>query len=337
MELRSNNQNRKRSAFTLVELLVVIAIIGILIAMLLPAVQAAREAARRMQCQNKLKQLGIGLQLHHDSHGFYPSGGWGWFWIGDPDCGTGRGQPGGWIFSVLPYIEQGQLYRMGEGKGIADKRNALKAMSETPVDSFVCPSRRSTKAYPCNAWSYPMTPYNATYPIDTGGKTDYAANVGNTDRVQYERGPYNLNQGNDSNYWAGRDAANPIPDYTGIIFLRSEISIDDITDGTSQTIMIGEKCLNPDEYTTGEDPGDNWSLFHGFDSDSHRGTPDGVVPIRDTSGITGDLGQWGSAHPSGCNFMFCDGSVRSIFYDIDTYVLALYCNRHDGQVIESQH
>ena len=337
MELRSKNKNRKRLAFTLVELLVVIAIIGILIAMLLPAVQAAREAARRLQCQNKLKQLGVGLQLHHDSHNFFPSGGWGWFWVGDPDCGTGKNQPGGWIFSVLPYIEQGQLYSMGAGKGVVEKRDALKAMSETPVDAFVCPSRRSPDAYPCNEWKnvsggYPMVPRNATYPIETGGKTDYAANVGNTNVVQLTRGPYNLTEGNGTTFWANLN----IPDYTGIIFLRSEIGFDDITDGTSQTIMVGEKYLDPEHYTDGKDPGDNWSLFHGFDSDSHRGTPDGVVPIPDKSETTGLLGQWGSAHSSGCNFMFCDGSVRTLPYDMDSHVLALYCNRHDGQVIESQ-
>ncbi len=93
--VRSTDRGNRRG-FTLVELLVVIAIIGILIALLLPAVQAAREAARRSQCINQLKQFGLGALNHHDTHGTFPTGGWGYFWVGDADRGFDRGQPGGW-------------------------------------------------------------------------------------------------------------------------------------------------------------------------------------------------------------------------------------------------
>jgi prepilin-type N-terminal cleavage/methylation domain-containing protein len=92
--------------FTLVELLVVIAIIGVLVALLLPAVQAAREAARRSSCANNLRNLGLACHHHHDAHSFFPTNDWGTGWTGDPDQGFGKNQPGSWLFSVLPFIEQ---------------------------------------------------------------------------------------------------------------------------------------------------------------------------------------------------------------------------------------
>ncbi len=107
---------RIRMGFTLVELLVVIAIIGILIALLLPAVQAAREAARRIECGNHLKQIGLGALNHHETHRHMPTGGWGWRWTGDPDKGFGKDQPGGWAFAILPFIEEQNLHDLGRGQ-----------------------------------------------------------------------------------------------------------------------------------------------------------------------------------------------------------------------------
>src|SRR5450830_1653987 len=98
---QSSIRNQKSAAFTLVELLVVITIIGILIALLLPAVQAAREAARQTQCRNNLKQLSLGCLNHEQILGFFPSGGWGATWVGDP-ARIGNRQPGSWAYAILP-------------------------------------------------------------------------------------------------------------------------------------------------------------------------------------------------------------------------------------------
>jgi prepilin-type N-terminal cleavage/methylation domain-containing protein len=140
----------RRTAFTLVELLVVIAIIGILVALLLPAVQAAREAARRAECQNHLKQIATACLLHESTHKFLPSGGWRCEYTADPNMGYGANQPGSWYYNILPYIEEQQLHDLGKGKALtsAEFKAASITLHTTPVPTFNCPSRRAAILYP---------------------------------------------------------------------------------------------------------------------------------------------------------------------------------------------
>src|SRR5262249_32445704 len=175
---RGMRGRRAKRAFTLVELLVVIAIIGILVALLLPAVQAARESARRQQCSNNLKQLALGALNHEQAHKTFPTGGWGWFWVGDADRGFKRDQPGGWIYNVLPFIEEDAKHRLagdGDRENIsAAQQQGTREVIRTPVDMIRCPSRRETtilaKVFDPGFFAWNSAP--ATIP-DVAGRSDY--------------------------------------------------------------------------------------------------------------------------------------------------------------------
>ncbi|MBN1589926.1 MAG: DUF1559 domain-containing protein [Pirellulales bacterium] len=312
-----------RRGFTLVELLVVIAIIGILIALLLPAVQAAREAARRIQCTSHMKQIGVALLGHESAQKRFPTAGWAMYWVGEPERGTGKDQPGGWVFNILGYIEADVLRDMGDGSTGAVRYEALKQRCATPLPVFNCPSRRDSTPLPDVMSHRYCTSNNDQMEFDLGGRSDYAANAGDNPFGESSH-PRSLAEGDVSTYsgWFEDDQ------FTGVMYQRSQVTMRDISDGSSHTYLVGEKYINPDDYLTGLDRGDRENMYVGANNDTYRTCWN--VPRQDTPGV--EMAEiFGSPHPNGLQMLFCDGSVQLIPYTITRDIHMRLGNRADGK------
>lgn len=350
---------RTAKAFTLVELLVVITIIGILIALLLPAVQAARESARRTQCSNNLKQIALAALNHESSVGYLPSGGWGNIWVGNPERGFGNKQSGGFFYSCLPYMEQVGLhdlvYTLGNPLPTEmDSNRKAKSleMIRTPVAGFYCPTRRRAQAYPIpSSGASTLANANMPSPVTLGwARTDYAANAGSF-VVTWGDGPAASSAPTPPGVPSLADMSRSL----GICHQGSMVTMANIADGASNTYMVGEKAMHPDRYLDGQDTaGDLYPALSGADDDLNRWTANydstnrttyplppatpftaGYPPVMDSTTMPSDYyRRFGSAHSAGAQMALCDGSVRMISYAIDP-VLHLYLgNRSDRQAID---
>jgi prepilin-type N-terminal cleavage/methylation domain-containing protein len=300
---------RRARGFTLVELLVVIAIIGVLIALLLPAVQAARESARRAQCLNQVKQLALGCLLHEDTMGHLPVNGVNYRNFGDPNGGFGPAQTGGWHYNILPWIEQENLRNLGKGLSTNEGKNIVKnEVAPTVVSAFICPSRGQSE---------PFRGYN----IALMSRSDYACNSGNR-------------PGNNSGYAVGTDN-------TGVIYASVALKMGGIEDGTSNTYLLGERYLNPDFYSGPGDPDNDQGWTVGNDTDVFRTTDlptDKVAyaakyqPRQDTPGLS-VRNNFGGPHVGAFIMALCDGSAKGISFDIDPETHWRLGNRKDGLIV----
>jgi prepilin-type N-terminal cleavage/methylation domain-containing protein len=307
MTYYSSSKSRRNNAFTLVELLVVIAIIGILIALLLPAIQQARESARNSECINHLKQIGLGAVNHEQVQKNYPTGGWGYSWVGDADLGYGRRQPGGFFYNILPFMELKSVHDMS--KNTRTPNDATRQMLGTVMGVFNCPSRRAPTASPAHAvFAGTLGIINCTTireGIDSLFHGDYKCNAGSRS-VWWGGGPTT---------WDGA-ATYAWRTCNGVSYQHSLVTIKDIVDGTAHTYLAGEKYLNPDNYFSGLDYSDD-QPFEGADDYDLCGWAD-VQPQRDRRGVsfTSNANPFGSNHPYTFNMVMCDGSVTSVSYDI---------------------
>ncbi len=294
-------------AFTLVELLVVIAIIGILVALLLPAIQAARESARRMECMNHLKQMGLAIQTYHDVKKQYPMG------------RNGNKQHAvSWAYYILPQIEENTLYdAYDETKRVDDPINA--PTMRTPIAIYACPSRRPAAAdrnFDDND--------NAPAPDKQGVASlgDYAANAG----VEEDTG-------SEVEDYIGPGLIDPSD--AGPIFTGSNIHARRVLDGLSKTLAIGEKHIRPIESDWDE------VMIHYEQGDTAFLAGDHIFSIlRCTEeGLATDLNddedeKFGGPHPGVTLFVFLDGHVEAISNDIQDDALEALSTIGGGEIVQ---
>ena len=343
--MRVSHARRGRQAATLIELLIVIAILTVLMALLLPAIQRSRESARRAHCMGNIKVLGQGCMQHVQAHGSFPSGGWGYLWTGDPDRGFGRQQPGGWAYSILPYVEYKHLWAMGadgttgwptgswdgtltSASSATVKQNQQSVRLKMPAHVFYCASRRQPVALPAAGTVH--VPKNCPMP-SVFAKTDYATNSGD-DNFSYASGPATdcLNKFPDCSWL---DSTNPAYDHSsGVMYNRSQLPPAQIRDGLSNTILLAEKALAPSRYLTGDDTADNGDFAQGLDWDTTRTTS--LAPARDNEKIAGgSYNYFGGPHIYTFPVAACDGSIRLISFEIDATTWSAIGTRNGGELV----
>jgi len=298
-------QRRNRlAAFTLVELLVVIAIIGVLVALLLPAVQAAREAARRTQCTNNLKQLGLALQNYHDTNRNFPAGYY--------QIPTGIANESTWVTHILPYFEQQNLYDnilTWDRFGSAPQNPGVTVVLRTFLDGMLCPS---------------------------DGEVELALNY-------WARGNYVGNNGVGPMFTEGQNSVSRGP--VGVFGQNISRNMSDITDGTTNTIMVSELLKSPGNDFRGVMHYPEGPLYQ------HNQGPNSVVPDQFRTSLcistthapcTGTYTAWNnrsvalaarSHHPGGVNAALVDGSVRFVAETVNLTVWRNFSTPQDGNIL----
>jgi len=304
-----------RRAFTLVELLVVIAIIGILVALLLPAIQAAREAARRTQCSNNLKQLGVGFHNYHDTHRVFP-----------PSCvkekfqdAAGSAQATLWSGMLLPFLEQDAIWNQitGMGFGIVWNDDGVNEdVARTKLPSFQCPSAPESNETFDDGGVNPR--YRSNYGVVTSGTVGINLNPYG---IAINRSGENNNHMDDGGLAHGRwDAA--------FTMQNTALTFADIVDGTSNTIFVGERA----RWTLGQR---NYVYIATPNAQNAHAKFSGSTGIEINSKDTGHRGWAGfhSMHPGGAQFLFGDASNRFISENVNDYLFSSLGTRFGGEAV----
>lgn len=318
----------RRAAFTLIELLIVMAIIALLIAIALPAVMKAREAANRTTCINNLNQIGTACQAYYDEFGYYPTAGFQDLSAPSyPSSGSllptqGYQQEAGWALQILPYLGEEAAWN-ASGSAATNTTNATVVtkgtqIMATPIKYYFCPTRRAPMTFTSKNVGFPSTTAYAgvmgtsfvTAPIDYAGCNGSAVGASGNGIIR-------------SQY-----SATGVP-------VRNTVRLTDITDGPSYTLMIGEKAANPRlGQIAGEDDSTFTAGYSGGNYNAIRFTNKLLMPLRDSDvTLSGTGGAFGSAHSGTWNALMADGSVQSLSYTISPTVFPYLGSIADGYVI----
>ncbi len=325
-------------AFTLIELLVVIAIIAILVGLLLPAVQKVREAANRARCQNNLKQMGVALHSYHAAYGSFPPGVVSR--LADPNwkyqTGNTNSYPDergpGWSFVVflLPYIEQENLYRqVDQTRLVADPANATARRSSVPT--YLCPSDTGPRLIIVTTCGRPPSQTSMPAPLTDAAVWSYVGSLGGGNATDPNYGAYEYQP------------------FNGVFHRNSQIRVGDITDGSSNTIGVGERMSRYVESSwvglvPGQHPVYNQSdpPRPNFNPPTHPPCynwrpPITAILVHARSGApnspTASPASFAGPHPAGCNFLNMDGSTRVINDSVGLPVFRALCTRNGGELI----
>ena len=322
----------RRNAFTLVELLVGMAVIGILLGLLLPALQQSRETARRLSCQNNLKQIGLATILFHETFAAFPPARLEPAAAARPphDCG---GKHPSWVVRLMPYLEQEANYsRWDVHAPYASQRAGI---AEIPLGVFLCPSRRTladavvptqtiTSGFkaPCGCG------FVRSVTIVGGAVGDYAANHGDLSPGA---------TGGPTDFYLGGNGTGPLISSRAVCRADrptdwiDRISTRDVTDGLTHTFLAGELHVTPTQLKIQPF---NGPIYNGEDLAAFARLGGPGVPLarhrHDSTGTTLGFGSW---HPGVCQFVLGDGSVRAVNNQLSTITLGRLCNRADGQAV----
>lgn len=308
----SRSSHRSR-AFTLIELLVVVAIIGVLIALLLPAVQKGREAANRISCANNLKQIGLAIHNYHSSAGVLPSTRHDWQLAGSVP--PGPWPTGTWATYLMPYIEENNLVAQWNPTETYYNQ-PVAAVRETPVKLFFCPSRRTAGSSGLSKNG--DNPEWTTGPHVSGALSDYAVCAGDPSGVKDH---FDASPPSNGAFRACFQQGLPY---------RAPPSFNDIPDGLSNTLFAGEKHVPLTRF--GQGTWDNSVYNHDYRNNIYRKAGPGRKLVANPADVSSASAEsFGGYHPGTCQLLLGDGSVRAVRISIDETTLGKLANRMDGE------